>query len=280
MKIIQKLGAIAQLVRPLNCAMASFATALGYWISAGGIYLPFQVFLAAAATFSVCVAGQAINDYYDADTDRKTRKTRPIPSGRLSALEAKAVAVSLFILGIVLTAFVNESAFGLAIAFSLLLYSYSAHLRKRKYFGNALVSLATAFTYIMGAAITGNYPLVAIVASASFFASWGREIAKDLEDYESDKGRKTTLPMVWGVEGAKKAAASATGFAIFFGVLPILTGLAFGYAFDALIAVAIGLFLVAILQVKRGEYAKAQGTYKTAMICALAAFASTLIAGI
>ena len=268
--------AALELLRPANCAMAAFDTILGYWLSVGKVALPFEIFLLAFSSFCICGAGQAINDYYDAGVDSKGKKGKPIPSGLIASAEAKNLATALFILGIAVAFLVNMHAFGIAVAFSVLLCVYSHRLSRHKYFGNAIVALSTAFTFIMGATLTGNYGLAGILAAAAFFASWAREIAKDLEDFDSDRGKKTTLPMVWGKKGAAEAAKAATLAAIFFGLVPLMLPTGIGAAYYAILGLCIGLFLVALLQMKRARYRDASATYKYAMAFAMAAFASTL----
>ena len=271
------LEAMISITRPLNCAMAAFATLLGFWLSIGRVLLPFELLLAGASTFFVCAGGQAINDYFDREVDRKSRRTRPIPSGKISAIDARNFAFALFILGCMLAAEVNESAFGMALAFSVMLYAYSSVASKHKYMGNALVALATAFTFILGASLSGLYLLVANVAAASFFATWAREIAKDFEDLKTDKGSKTTLPMAWGKGNARNAAVFATAMAVVFGILPILSGKIQSFPFLALLGVGIGVFLTAVYQLDNKKYSESQKSYKIGMLLVLAAFASTLI---
>ena len=277
-KDLKKAMAIIELLRPLNCFMAGFAALLGYWISAGIISFPPIAFLVAASTFLICGAGQAINDYYDHGVDKKTKKARPIPSGRLTALEAKSIAISLFLLGIAVAYYANQAAFGIAVAFSILLYVYSSRLAGLKYFGNAVVALSNAFVFVMGASITGHYSLVAILATASFFMTWGREITKDLEDYVDDLGKKYTLPMLVGKKGAANAAILSTILAIAIAVIPVAFGLTFSLLFAAILSVSIAVFLNAMVQLLAGKYDASSQSYKAGMLLALAAFASLLVA--
>ena len=277
-KTLSKPLAIIELLRPLNCLMAAFAAILGYWLSAGAVGIVPGALLAAASTFIICGAGMAINDYYDLSVDSKAKKTRPIPSGRISALEARSVAISLFILGIMVAYYANARAFEVAIAFSILLYVYSSRLSKLKYFGNAVVALSNAFTFIMGASVTGNYSLVIIVASASFFLTWAREIAKDLEDFEADKGKKSTLPMLIGKKNAANTAILSTVVSVAVALLPLLLGLTTSFLFAGLLFVSIAVFTDAVLMLWSGKFRSSQISYKYGMIVALAAFASLLLA--
>jgi len=274
---IAKARAIVELMRPLNCAMAGFAALLGYWISIGLVAIPAQAILVAASTFLICGAGQAINDYYDLAVDRKARKARPIPSGRLTASEAQSVALSLFFLGVAVAFYANQAAFGVAVAFSILLYVYSSRLSGLKYFGNAVVALSTAFTFIMGASISGNYAVVAILATASFFATWAREIAKDLEDYGADKGRKHTLPMLVGKKRAASAAIMSTAVSALVALLPLALGITSSILFAAVLFASIAAFCVAIAQLRAGKYFASSKYYKYGMLVALAAFACLIL---
>lgn len=271
-----KAGAIVALMRPLNCIMAGFGALLGYWLSIGHFALPAAAVLVAASTFLICGAGQAINDYYDYAIDRKSKKARPIPSGRISAQEAQAVAISLFLLGVAVAFYANQAAFGVAVAFSILLYVYSSRLSGLKYFGNAVVALANAFVFVMGASISGNYPLIAILATASFFLTWAREICKDLEDYKADKGKKHTLPMLVGKKGAANAAILSTILSIAIAVVPFAFGMTDSLVFAAILAIAIVVFLQAMLLLLDGKFKKSQSSYKIGMLISLLAFASLL----
>jgi len=272
-----KVGAIVALMRPLNCVMAGFGALLGYWLSIGHFALPAAAVLVAAATFLICGAGQAINDYYDYAVDRKAKKSRPIPSGRLSAREAQSVAISLFLLGIAVAFYANQAAFCVAIAFSILLYVYSSKLAGLKYFGNAVVALSNAFVFVMGASITGNYATVAILASATFFITWAREIAKDLEDYEADKGKKHTLPMLVGKKNAASTAVLSTAVSVAVGLLPLVLGITRSLFFALVLFASIALFGIAVASLQAGKFKESSRYYKYGMLAAMLAFASLLV---
>lgn len=274
---ILKAGAIMELMRPLNCAMAGFGALLGYWLSVGYVALPASALLVAASTFIICGAGQAINDYYDYAVDRKAKKARPIPSGRLTAREAQSVALALFFLGIAVAFYANQAAFGVAVAFSILLYVYSSRLSGLKYFGNAVVALSNAFVFVMGASISGNYSVVAILATASFFLTWAREITKDLEDYKADLGKKHTLPMLVGKRGAANAAILSTIVSIAIAVVPFAFKMTDSFLFAAILAVSIVVFLQAMLLLLAGKFKASQQYYKYGMLIALLAFTSLLL---
>jgi len=70
-----------------------------------------SVYLTLAGSFSCFyAAGMALNDIWDADVDRLTRPTRPIPSGRVSVRSAWIITVFLFCAAVLLLLVQNLSA--------------------------------------------------------------------------------------------------------------------------------------------------------------------------
>ena len=122
--------AAIKVMRPFNCLMAAFATAIGYWASLERFALSWPLCLALAAAFLVCGAGQALNDYFDRVVDRKIKPDRPIPSGRLPAKFVLAESLLLFAAGNALAFQVNSAAFTISVVFTLLLIAYSSLLKK------------------------------------------------------------------------------------------------------------------------------------------------------
>ncbi len=186
----------AEIIRPQNCAMASIATFIGYAIAAKTTVFGIEVIFAMASAFLICGAGQAINDFFDLEVDKKIRPNKTLPAKKISKNTAFIYSNILFLAGLAFAFFVNSAAFGIALAFSILLYLYSALIQKQKFFGNIVVALGTAFTLVFGASIVQKYDTIIFLAASAFFANMGREITKDAEDKEADKGYKKTLPMI------------------------------------------------------------------------------------
>lgn len=195
--------AYIQLCRPLNAGMAAIGTLIGYALadlpfSFSTLFTSNLLFVLLAIIFIIS-GGQAINDFFDRDVDAKQKKTRPIPSGKISPKNAFLFASALFVLGNIFALFVNsptQLTFPIAIFFSFLLIIYSAFMQRFKFLGNIVVALGVGFTYIFGASALAITPLVLAVSLAPFFANWAREIIKDVEDKEMDRGNKLTLPLI------------------------------------------------------------------------------------
>ena len=272
-----KLTAVIQVIRPFNCLMASMATAIGYWVSLDHFLLSRPLALAMAAAFLVCGAGQAINDYFDRALDQKTKPRRPIPSGRIPARWVLGQALALFAAGNLLALQLKPVSSAISLAFTLLLIAYSWKLKKVKYVGNWVVAMGTAVTLVFGASLAGVYYPVLFLAFSALLANLGRELTKDLEDLEGDKGHKTTLPMLIGKSRVKSLVlfcyAFAVSVALFAGVryypdrawfipLAVFSGVVFGYA---------GLLALG------NQFRKSQGFSKQAMVLSLLAFASVVL---
>ncbi|MDO8634350.1 MAG: geranylgeranylglycerol-phosphate geranylgeranyltransferase [archaeon] len=185
-----------ELLRPVNCLMASIGAMIGAFAGMNGVFLDAQVLLAMASAFAICGAGQAINDYFDLRVDAKKNPGRPVPSGKISPKTALLFSSGLFATGLILAGFVNASALAIAAAFSGLLFVYSWKMKKVKILGNIVVSLATAFTLLFGASVAADYSLAVFFAASAFFASMGREITKDFEDKKADEGEKKSIAHV------------------------------------------------------------------------------------
>lgn len=262
-----------EILRPLNCIMASIATIIGYAIIT--LNFNFSLVLAIISTFLICGAGQVINDYYDRHIDKKINKKKPIPSKRISEENAFRYAVGLFFLGIIISYFINLSAFIIAIVISILLFIYSAILYKKKYLGNTVVALGTALPFIFGAASAGHISSLIIVFSLSaFFANLSRELTKDFEDLKKDKGFKQTLPMTHENISRK--------FIVLFYFISVSIGVGAFIIYDLsliylfFIYLTTFIFLNGMLNLRRKDFNKSQKNSKKGMLMSLIAYIASI----
>src|SRR3989442_1134453 len=93
-----------RLARPGNAVMSGMGVAIAALV-AGGPALVVVRFLsvafAAVAAFLFTAAGNALNDYFDRETDRTNHPDRPIPRGEISPEEALRFASLAFALSLV-----------------------------------------------------------------------------------------------------------------------------------------------------------------------------------
>ncbi|MCD6229409.1 MAG: UbiA family prenyltransferase [Candidatus Diapherotrites archaeon] len=214
------------ILRPGNSFMATAATVLGFLISGGKLIFTPQLFTGCIVVFLISGAGMAVNDYFDRKTDaRKKTTNNPIVLGKLSAPFVKNYSIALFLTGTVLSLFISLTAFAIAAIASVLLFAYAAK-PQFKVAGNFVVASLTAASLIYGGIVLGqiNAPLV-LVASCAFFANLGREITKDLEDVQADKGNKKTLAMLASKQEITATIVLFYAAAIIFSIIPVTLNL-------------------------------------------------------
>ncbi|HDD72547.1 MAG TPA: digeranylgeranylglyceryl phosphate synthase [Candidatus Aenigmarchaeota archaeon] len=184
-----------EILRPGNCIMSAVAVFIGALLVMGGgninLLLDFtssyRIYLAMLVVFMITGAGNAINDYFDVESDRINRPRRPIPSGRVSVHGALLYASALFITGIILSGFINYFCFLIAAINSILLILYSKNLQNKILIGNLVIGYLVGSTFLFGGAAMKNLALPFWLFLLSMFSTISREIVKDIEDMEGDR---------------------------------------------------------------------------------------------
>jgi len=229
---MKKLRAIWELMRLEHGIMIAIAVLIGSLVALGGESLPsfdkfiltfFTVLFLEASTF-------ALNDYYDLEIDRKNRRMdRPLVRGDLSRETALYIFVILFPLGVICSFFVNLTCFIIALITGLLGVFYDVSLKKIKILGNFYIAYAMAIPFVFGGvamvqdgSLFVDVPLVIyIIAFIAFLTGVGREIMKDVMDFEGDRARGVkSFPFYVGVRGSNILAAVFYLFAICLSFLP------------------------------------------------------------
>ena len=195
---MKKLKAGWQLMRLEHGLMLFIAILIGSLIALNGAAFPpwdkfFLTFFTAmfleASTF-------ALNDYYDLEIDKRNKRTdRPLVRGDLSPKTALYLFYVFFPLGIICSFFVNYACFAIALITALLAIFYDVKLKKIKLLGNFYIAYVMAIPFVFGGAavIEENtlffeiQPSIYIIALIAFLAGSGREIMKDVMDFEGDK---------------------------------------------------------------------------------------------
>ena len=196
---MNKALAYLQLARPLNVIIGALSIFMGAFI-AGSIEPLNKVILAMISGALIAGAANSINDYFDVNIDSINKPYRPIPANKLTRREAYTYSLVLFVLGVLLSIFINQTAFIIAIFACLLLYTYSARLKRTVIWGNLTVSFMTAFAFIYGGVAVDLLTISLIPAIFAFLFHFGREIIKDIEDMNGDQSDGArTLPLIYGV---------------------------------------------------------------------------------
>jgi len=172
----------------------------------------------------------ALNDYYDLDIDKKNKRTdRPLVRGDLTPKTALLLFFIFFPLGIICSFFVNLTCFIIALITAIFAILYDVKMKKIKLIGNFYIAYVMAIPFIFGgaASIEGNTlnikiePATYVIALIAFLAGSGREIMKDVQDFEGDKksGVKS-FPKYIGIRKSNIIAGLFFVVAIVFSFLP------------------------------------------------------------
>jgi geranylgeranylglycerol-phosphate geranylgeranyltransferase len=237
-----------RLLRPGNAVMGAVAVMVGGFLVLSRLGYPqgllANLLMAMAAAFLILGAGNAINDYFDIESDRVNRPKRPIPSGQVGKKGALAFSIILFLIGIALSGFINWVCFAMAVINSLILIAYSLELQDRILWGNIAISYLVGSTFLFGGASMGNLTLPFLLMLLAGLSNLSREIVKDLEDIEGDRlkflkrltsGIKSRVAERFGFSGGRASirydkkitivAGISLLLAIFISPLPYMMGI-------------------------------------------------------
>jgi geranylgeranylglycerol-phosphate geranylgeranyltransferase len=254
-----------RLIRPINCAMGALGTAIAVFISGGSSI--YRYVIGATIAFLVMAAGNALNDYMDVEIDRIAHPDRPLPSGRMGTKSALYFSIILFALGLTISVPLGALVVVIVsfnIAFMILYEVWG----KRNPFGNVIISYLVGSLFLFGGAISGSIERVLVLFLLSFFATFGREIAKGIEDLEGDRGKRRTMAVI-SPPAAKYLSVAFIAIAVALSPLPYAQGL-FSEVYLILVAFADAVFLYSMISVLNGKRASALMRY--GMILALVSF--------
>lgn len=186
-----------------------------------GLYL----LLISAASILIAAGGNIINDYFDLNIDKINKPHKLIVEKHISRRYAIFLHLLLSLAGIMCSVFVahrlNILWLGMANTIAvLLLFIYSASLKKKFLIGNILVSTLTAWVIMVLAlpeyevlildpqnkneVFNKMFRLGILYASFSFIISVIREVIKDMEDVDGDRKYDCkTMPIVLGLNATK-----------------------------------------------------------------------------
>lgn len=161
-----------------------------------------QLLLLSLCPFLVSAGAFALNDYFDAESDKKNRKDRPIVRGEISKQVALLIGAALLLLGVLVAFPLGMQAFSIAAVFAFLSVLYDWKLKDIALIGNSIIAASMAIVFIFTeVALAGTISqLTLLLCAASFLSGLGREIQKTVQDVEGDVlARKSmTLPVLIG----------------------------------------------------------------------------------
>jgi geranylgeranylglycerol-phosphate geranylgeranyltransferase len=233
---MKKLKAIWELMRLEHGVMLFLAILIGSLISQKTLYnnlnLPFfNIILTFFTALFLEASTFALNDYYDLNIDRINKRTdRPLVRGDLSPKTALYLFYILFPLGLLFSFFVNMTCFLIALITALISVLYDVKMKKIKLIGNFYIAYIMAIPFVFGgAAVLGNTvfsleainPVIYIIALIAFLAGAGREIMKDVMDFEGDRSQGVkSFPRYIGIRASNGIATILYICAIVLSFLP------------------------------------------------------------
>ena len=217
---MNKLLAHIKILRPLNLTIGAFSVI----ITASILKQMDQVaawITALIVVVSYNAAANAINDYFDLETDKINRPNRPLVTGEVQLKTALYLSILLFVVGTLFALTLPNTAAFIAIAIALpTMIFYSTWFKGLSLVGNFIIAMILGLTFLFAGAALGNMSTMIIPALLAFGLTITRELIKDISDVEGDsKARLKTFPIVVGI---KKAWILATIFAVLLGISAII----------------------------------------------------------
>jgi geranylgeranylglycerol-phosphate geranylgeranyltransferase len=161
-----------------------FFSSVGALPHAGAGFSP--IALASASVSFLAAFGYALNDYYDVRADQLNRPSRPIPSGILSRESVLAMAVLCVVAAGLFALRLGLLMQVILVGTCLLVWLYSARLKRTGLGGNVLVSLLAGSTLLFGGLSVGDIRPALFPAVLAFLVNLPREIVKDVQDLKGD----------------------------------------------------------------------------------------------
>ena len=248
---VDKIKAIWKLTRLEHGIMFAIAVLIGAILVGNfGIKVIFAMMVAIfleASAFS-------LNDYFDVEIDKRNKRMdRPLVAGIISKKEALVVFILFLIAGISISIFLSFLLFLISLIVAILSIFYDAWLKKIKIAGNLYIAFTMAIPFIFGAALYKITPIIYILSLIAFIVGVGREIMKDVMDFEGDvESGVKSLAFYIGKKNANRIAAFLYITACIIAIFPFLlngTTYFMNYAYLILILMtdAILFYIAAII---------------------------------
>ena len=217
---MNKLFAHFKIMRPLNLAIGAFSVI----ITASILKQMDQVAVWVTALIVVVsynAAANAINDYFDLETDKINRLNRPLVTGEVQPKTALYLSIILFIVGTLFAITLPTTATFIAVAIALpIMIFYSIWFKGMPLVGNFIIATILGLTFLFAGAALGNLLNMIVPALLAFGLTITRELVKDISDVEGDSMAKLkTFPIVVGI---KKGWVLVSVFAVLLGIGAII----------------------------------------------------------
>ncbi len=240
-----------RLIRAGNCALAAAGVGVGAYMTwVEPVYL--RPALAAAATFLMCAAGNAMNDLTDIVGDRINHPERVLVTGALAPEFARRLAIACAAAAAALGALAGLEVAALVLLAAALLAAYNLHLKNLPVAGNLTVGVLGGMTFLAGGAAVDPTlawilpgPLIPAVFAVLFH--FVREILKDARDIAGDRAvGSCSLPLALGIRASLTAALVLFAALVVLTIVPVAAGW-FGTLYKVITVYVIDFPVLALL---------------------------------
>ena len=226
MNLTTQILSYIKITRPINVLITFFVVVVAILISQKAQTDLYTILLASIAASLVAAAGNIVNDIYDIESDKISHPKRPLVLSEISKKEAWYLYIILNFISIYIAASLKPILLVIVITSAILLFIYSAYLKKLTLVGNITIAFLTWLAFIYGGYVTGNPAAAIVPAGFAFLINLIREIVKDIQDVEGDKkAGVTTLPIKYGFQKSKILIVMSTIILILYSLYPFITQL-------------------------------------------------------
>ncbi len=162
---MKQLTTYLQLMRPANIVTSLADILVGFAIVAfaaqqlngnNTAHMLLLLLLLLLSTAGLYGGGVVMNDVFDAELDKIERPERPIPSGRISKMDATLLGMGLLIAGIVMAFLVTWQSGVIALLIAALALNYDAITKKYLWAGPINMALCRACNLLLGISIVAG----------------------------------------------------------------------------------------------------------------------------
>ena len=174
-----------KLSRPLNVLITIISILVAAIITGKFAFTLLLIYAGISAAF-IAAGANIVNDIFDLEIDRINKPDRILPAGKVSIHIAWVYFGIAYIIGLVFAVLSDITMLIIAIVIAMILYLYSAYLKRTIIWGNLAVSVAAATAFLYGAQAVSHWLDGIIPAVFALFFHFGREVVKDMQDMEGD----------------------------------------------------------------------------------------------
>jgi len=227
MLIFEKIKGIIQLMRLDLSFAAGISVVVGELVAINILPSLNDLILGFIAGFFISTSALILNDYFDIETDKINRPTRPLPSGIIKPHEVILLWIITSILCFAVALQIGHIALLVAILFWIIGFLYNWKFKRIGLFGNLMVSSSVAITFIFGGIIVGNpwNTIIWCFACIAFFINLGEEIASDALDMIGDeKINSKSIAINRGRDSALKISSVLFCIVVLTNFIPLFLG--------------------------------------------------------